>query len=97
MEELKLELPELPPLNPAPSMSLDQFMEGEQAVSVMACLNFAKLYAEQYGEACYRKGREDAAKIAESMMHAPPLGREERGENLMIEDVVAAIRKGSSE
>lgn len=36
----------LPPLPPAPAMDLSQFAAGERAVSIRACENYARLYAQ---------------------------------------------------
>jgi hypothetical protein len=58
---------ELPPMNPVPAMSLDQFRSGELAVSTQACRNYAALYGQECARLAVKQERERAAKVPESL------------------------------
>lgn len=82
---------ELPPLNPAPAMTLDQFHPNELAVSVLACQNYAKLY----GAECVRLERERCAKVCDELYARGFMGAAyyDAGPGIGALECAAAIRK----
>jgi hypothetical protein len=93
---------ELPPMNPVPAMSLDQFRSGELAVSTQACRNYAALYGQECARLAVKQERERAAKVPESLNRPDELrlrlgemtAQEMRSVQAALRLVAAAIRAG---